>query len=76
MTTKELFDNLRSNILELGNGSVFYIGYDEGTGLMYAGTACNTGISRKYVQEYDEDFSLDENLAAFIEVIYEGEGTI
>jgi hypothetical protein len=35
---------------------------------MVAGTATNTGVREDYIMEYDKDFSLDENLQAFVEL--------
>ena len=47
--------------------SVLYITKDNSK--LKAGTGCNTGVIPQYEVDYDDDFSLDENLQVLIETI-------
>ena len=64
--------SMRSNILDLtedGYG-ILYVDYDPQTNELFAGYATNIGIPKNYSIQYDEDFSLDQNLEALVEEIY------
>ena len=58
-------------IIEVGD-SVFHIVQRDN--MLVAGSACNVGLLDHYKQEFDDDFSLDENLQEFIEYIEDEEG--
>jgi len=51
--------------------SVFYI--NKVDNFLIAGTGCNFGLIEHHRMEYDDTFSLDENLQAFVEQIEERE---
>ena len=61
--------NLRSNVIGLENGDYVYLDYDPENNQLIAGGATNSGIVPNYTQEYDFDYSFDQNLQAFIETI-------
>lgn len=64
-----VIDNLRSNILSLSNGDYVYFDYDPKSNSMVAGGATNAGIIPEYTQEYDFNYSFDENLQNFLDTI-------
>jgi len=54
------------NILEI-NDSVMYIMITLDNKYLLAGTGCNVGFLEHNRFEYDDVFSLDENIQAFVE---------
>ena len=48
-----------------------YVFFDQSTDELCAGVCFNTGISKDYVIDYDYDFSIDENLQALSDYIFE-----
>ena len=75
MDNKEIFEEIRSmpfNVIDLSedNKGILYVDYDPETNELYAGYATNTGIPKNFVIQYDSNFSLDENLQALVEIIY------
>ena len=64
--------SMRSNILDLSEDGygILYVDYDPETNELFAGDGTNAGIIPQYSIEYDNDFSLDENLQALVEEIY------
>lgn len=60
---------LNTNIIEFPNGDYVYVGYDEKTDTLYAGSATNSGISRDVEMFYDKDLSLYENLESLYEML-------
>ena len=64
-------NNMRSNMFEMPNGDVMYVGYDPKTNELYAGGATNSGIIRDYVIEYDLSQSLDYNLEGLYDTMME-----
>ena len=54
------------------NGEL-YIEHDTEENILIAGTVCNTGLIPYYKFNYDDVFSLDENLTEMISDIYEVE---
>lgn len=61
--------SLRSNIITLEDGNYVYFDYNPENNQLIAGGATNSGIIPDYTQEYDFDYSFDQNLQAFIETI-------
>ena len=59
----------KNNILETENDGVLYLFITNDKKKLIAGTACNMGLLQHYDFDYDDAFSLDENLQAFIEEI-------
>lgn len=64
--------SMRSNVLDLSEDGygILHVDYDPQTNELYAGYATNTGIPKNFSIQYDTDFSLDENLQALVEEIY------
>ena len=67
----ERIRSMRSNIYQFDDGDYVYIDYDPKNNLLIAGGATNTGIVPDYKEEYDFDYSFDQNLQNFIETIEE-----
>ena len=67
--------SMRSNILDLSEDGygILYVDYDPKSNELYAGYATNAGIPKDFTIQYDENFSLDENLEALVEEIYSTE---
>lgn len=63
-----LYD-IKSNILQLPNGDVLYLDYDEGN--LIAGSATNTGVLPEHEIRYDWDLSLDQNIQNLYDFILE-----
>lgn len=63
--------SLRSNIFTFDNGEYVYFEYQPDTNKLVAGGATNIGIVPDYEQEYDFDYSFDQNLQGFYETIQE-----
>ena len=59
----------RSNILELPNGDVLYLDYNEGN--LIAGSATNLGVVPEHEIRYDWDLSLDQNIQNLYDFILE-----
>ena len=75
MKTAEFNNNLRSNIFgefkdSENNETVLYIEFDEEKQCINVGTASNCGLITKFSVNYDNDFSLDENLQSVLDEIY------
>ena len=67
----ERLHNMRSNIYQFDDGDYVYIDYDPENNLLIAGGATNAGIVPDYKEEYDFDYSFEQNLQNFIETIEE-----
>ena len=65
------FAAMRSNVLMDNDDGTVYVGFDEGTGELYAGGATNAGIIREYVRPYDNDMTMDDNIANLQEYMLE-----
>ena len=75
MKTAEFNNNLRSNIFgefkdSENNETVLYIEFDEEKQCINVGTASNCGLIVYFSVNYDNDFSLDENLQSVLDEIY------
>ena len=55
-------------IIEIGDSVLTIVKEDN---KLLAGTTTNCGLITHYYQDYDNDFSLDENLQSFVEKIEE-----
>ena len=75
MKTAEFNNNLRSNIFgefkdSENNETVLYIEFDEEKQCINVGTASNCGLITKFSVNYDDDYSLDQNLESVLYEIY------
>jgi len=73
MNNQEIYNmvtNMRSNMLVF-NDAVYYVSYDMDTNELFAGTATNVGIAKKYAVQYDTDKGLDYNLEGLVDLINE-----
>ena len=75
MTSQEFNRSLRSNCFgefvdQDGDTAVLYIDFDEVDNSMLIGTLCNVGLLVDFAVQYDDDFSIDENLQAAADEIY------
>ena len=73
MNNQEIYNmvtNMRSNMLVF-NDTVYYVSYDMDTNELFAGTATNSGIAKKYIVQYDADMCLDYNLEGLVDLINE-----
>lgn len=68
----KMVHSMRSNILDLSEDGygILYIDYDPRTNELFAGYASNAGISKNFVIQYDSDYTLDQNLEALVDEIY------
>ena len=62
-------ETLAGRGFEMPNGEYFGVQYKDGK--LVAGSITNTGMLNEYEIDYDEDFSLDENLSNLYETISE-----
>ena len=75
MKTAEFNNNLHSNIFgefkdSENNETVLYIEFNEEKQCINVGTLSNCGLITKFSINYDDDFSLDENLQNVLYEIY------
>ena len=68
-TDSELKPVCKNNIYESEKEGVLYIMLTNDSKYLIAGSVCNVGLLHHFNMEYDADFSMDENLQAFIEII-------
>lgn len=68
----QMVHSMRSNILDLSEDGygVLYVDYDPRTNELFAGYASNAGISKNFTIQYDGDYTLDQNLEALVDEIY------
>ena len=70
----EAFRNLKGiPVVETLDGAV-YFRFNEQTGEMEYGGACNVGLLRSGAIPYDDDYDLDWNLQAIVEEIHDRYG--
>lgn len=64
--------SMRSNVLDLSEDGygVLYVDYDPRTNELFAGYASNAGISKNFTIQYNSDCTLDQNLEALVDEIY------
>lgn len=69
---KKLVNSMRSHTLDLSEDGygVLDVDYDPQTNELYAGYSTNAGTPKNFTIQYDDDFSLDENLQALVEEIF------
>ena len=75
MKTKEFNNSLRTNVLgefkdSENNETVLYIEFDEKEQCINVGTASNCGLITEFSVNYDNDFSLDQNIENVLEEVY------
>ena len=75
MKTAEFNNSLRTNILgefkdSDNNETVLYIDFDETKQCINVGTLSNCGLIAKFSINYDDDFSLDQNIENVLEEVY------
>ena len=75
MKAIEFNNSLRTNVFGEfkdcdNNETVLYIEFDDERQCINVGTASNCGLITKFSVNYDEDFSLDENLQSVLDEIY------
>ena len=75
MKAEEFNNSLRTNILgefkdSDNNETVLYIELDEERQCINIGTCSNCGLITDFSVNYDDDFSLDENLQNVLDEIY------
>ena len=68
-TPKNPLEELNSNILLFPSGDYLYLGFDNG--IIYAGAATNTGITRQYEFEYEFDVNVDANVQDIYDYVLE-----
>lgn len=68
----KMVHSMRSNILDLSEDGygVLYVDYDPRTNELFAGYGSNAGISKNFTIQYDSDYTLDQNLEALVDEIY------
>ena len=68
----KMVHSMRSNIIDLSEDGygVLYVDYDPQTNELFAGSASNAGISKNFIIQYDRDYTLDQNLEALVDEIY------
>lgn len=64
-------ESLKSNMISLNNGGFVYFYYDPDKNMFIAGGATNAGIIPDYEMEYDFDYTYDQNLQSFVDMIDE-----
>lgn len=52
------------------NETVLYIEFDEAKQCINVGTICNIGLLIEFSVDYDNDFSIDENLQNVMDEVY------
>ena len=75
MNATEFNNSLRTNILgefkdSENNETVLYIEFDDEKQRINIGTVSNCGLITDFSVNYDDDFSLDENLQNVLEEVY------
>lgn len=75
MKTNEFNNSLRTNILgefkdSENNETVLYIEFDDEKQRVNVGTPSNCGLITEFSVNYDDDFSLDQNLENVLEEVY------
>ena len=75
MKTADFYSEIRSNCLgefidSENNETVLYIEFDEEKQCINVGTCSNCGLITGFSVNYDDDFSLDENLENVLEEVY------
>lgn len=75
MNAAEFYSEIRSNCLgefkdSDNNETVLYIEFDEEKQCINVGTSSNCGLIDKFSINYDDDFSLDQNLENVMEDVY------
>ena len=75
MKAAEFNNSLRTNVLgefkdSDNNETVLYIEFDDERQCINVGTSSNCGLITKFSINYDDDFSLDQNLENVLEEVY------
>mgnify|MGYP003413117775 FL=1 len=75
MKTADFYSEIRSNCLgefidNENNETVLYIEFDEEKQCINVGTCSNCGLITYFSVNYDDDFSLDQNLENVMEEVY------
>lgn len=75
MKAIEFNNSLRTNILgefkdSENNETVLYIEFDDERQCINVGTVSNCGLITKFSVNYDNDFSLDQNIENVLEEVY------
>ena len=75
MKTADFYSEIRSNCFgefkdSENNETVLYIEFDEEKQCINVGTLSNCGLITKFSINYDDDFSLDQNLENVLEEVY------
>ena len=75
MKTADFYSEIRSNCLgefkdSDNNETVLYIEFNEEKQCINVGTLSNCGLITKFSINYDDDFSLDQNLENVLEEVY------
>ena len=66
---EDLSDKIK--IIEFDNGDYYYVDVDWDEGVIFAGTATNTGVIREYELDLDPDYTIDELIAELYDAIIE-----
>ena len=68
----KMVHSMRSNVLDLSEDGygILNIDYDPRTNELFAGYASNAGISKNFAIQYDIEHTLDQNLEALVDKIY------
>lgn len=79
MNNKLFNESLRINCLgeftnEEGIIEILYVDFDDEKNQIICGGCTNAGLIPEYDMDYDDDFSLDINLQALVEKLYEEHG--
>ena len=75
MNSAEFNKSLRTNIFgefkdSENNTAVLYIEFEDERHCINVGTASNCGLMTEFSVNYDDDFSLDQNLENVLEEVY------
>ena len=68
----KMVHSMRSNILDFSEDGygILYVDYDPRTNELFAGHASNAGIKKNFTIQYDSEYTLDQNLEALVDEIY------
>ena len=66
---EDLSDKIK--IIEFDNGDYYYVDVDWDEGVIFAGTATNTGVIREYELDLDPEYTIDELIAELYDAIVE-----
>ena len=75
MNSAEFNNSLRTNIFgefqdSENNTAVLYVEFDNSKQCINVGTVSNCGLMTEFSVNYDDDFSLDQNLENVLEEVY------